>query len=296
VTRAKPRASGARPRRRGAGQARRPRTPLRSRIRHRLPSRGRVLAVLLAAALGSAMVAAVTGPWLRVEQVGHAGARFTPAAALDDMLAAYDGTPLLAVDSRDLAERIATLPAVERVEVSPRLPNALAVTVHEKEPDFTWQTRAAVLVGAADGTIIAELPRDAKPSPELAALPAVHDDRRASRRITVGDVLNAEELGTARRLIGLDASLLGSAAATFAVRLDDEHGFVLVCAEGGWEAALGVYGLDPRAEAGESERLLERQVAAIRTLFSVHPEGSVSWLDVRNPGKVFYRADASSPG
>ncbi|HEX2142353.1 MAG TPA: FtsQ-type POTRA domain-containing protein [Candidatus Limnocylindria bacterium] len=234
------------------------------------------------------MAAAVTGPWLRVEQVEHAGARFTPAAALDEMLAAYYGAALLAVDSRGLAERIAGLPAVERVEVSSRLPNALAVTVHEKAPDFTWQTRAAVLVGAADGTIIAELPRDAEPTPELAALPAVHDDRRASRRITVGDALNAEELGMARRLMSLDATLLGSAAKTLGVRLDDEHGFVLVCPDGGWEAALGVYGLDPRAEAGEAQRLLERQVAAIRTLFSVHPEASVSWLDARNPGKVYW--------
>ncbi|HET6379488.1 MAG TPA: FtsQ-type POTRA domain-containing protein, partial [candidate division Zixibacteria bacterium] len=228
------------------------------------------------------------GPWLRVQQVGHSGARFTAHAALDELLAGYAGAPLLTVDTGELAARVAQLPAVAEARVETRLPNSLAVTVVEKEPAITWRTPAALLVAAADGSVIAELPLDADLGDGLAGLPSVVDERRDSRLLTVGDRLPAAELATARRLMELDPELLGSTATALDVRLDDEHGFVLVCPEGGWEAALGVYGLDPRATPGEAEALLQRQVAAIRTLFSVEDEAGVSWLDARNPGKVYW--------
>jgi hypothetical protein len=74
------------------------------------------------------------------------------------------------------------------------------------------------------------------------------------------------------------------------VRLDDEYGFRLVAADQGWEAALGVFGLDPRETVAEAEERLERQVAAVRTLFAEHDESTLGWVDVRNPGKVYFRA------
>jgi hypothetical protein len=38
------------------------------------------------------------------------------------------------------------------------------------------------------------------------------------------------------------------------------------------------------------EQQIERQVSAVRTLFAAHPESTVSWVDARNPGKVYFRA------
>ena len=35
---------------------------------------------------------------------------------------------------------------------------------------------------------------------------------------------------------------------------------------------------------------LDRQIAAVRTLFAAHPEDEVGWVDARNPGKVYFRA------
>jgi hypothetical protein len=51
-----------------------------------------------------------------------------------------------------------------------------------------------------------------------------------------------------------------------------------------------VYGLDPRETAAEADARLERQVTAVRTLFASRPEAEIGWVDVRNPGKVYFRA------
>jgi len=64
----------------------------------------------------------------------------------------------------------------------------------------------------------------------------------------------------------------------------------MVAIEEGWQVALGVYGIDPRETATEADERLERQVAAVRTLFAAHAEDEVGWVDVRNPGKVYFRA------
>ena len=87
--------------------------------------------VLVAGGSIGGLTAAVSGPWLRVQQVAHAGTRFAPVAALEELLAGYGGAPLLAVDTRQLAARVAELPAVAEAKVEARLPNALSVTVTE---------------------------------------------------------------------------------------------------------------------------------------------------------------------
>ena len=74
------------------------------------------------------------------------------------------------------------------------------------------------------------------------------------------------------------------------MRLDDEYGFRLASDQPAWEVALGVYGLDPRETAADADARLERQVTAVRTLFATRPEAEIGWVDVRNPGKVYFRA------
>ena len=66
-------ATALRPRRRSGGHARRPGTPLRRRVRARLPSAGRILAVLLFASAVAGLVTLVNGPWLRVTAAVHDG-------------------------------------------------------------------------------------------------------------------------------------------------------------------------------------------------------------------------------
>jgi hypothetical protein len=92
------------------------------------------------------------------------------------------------------------------------------------------------------------------------------------------------------RVAAIDPAALGSAATGVSISLDDEYGFQLVSSEPGWSMALGIYGLDPRETTAEADARLERQITAVRTLFASEVETDIGWVDVRNPGKVYFRA------
>jgi hypothetical protein len=277
------------PRRRAAtGHARRPRRPLRHRLRARLPSGARLLAGTLFVVLLAGAVALVNGPWLRVGRVAAAGAQLTAVDELDALLDPYRGTSLLTFDSEGLASRLRLLPAVARVEVSAQLPDTLDVRITEKAPAFAWLTRSAQLLVASDGSVVASLSPDGELPASLSTLPLVDDQRSVSRRLAPGDRVPASELATAGRLLGIDPGLMGSASSHFQLRLDDEYGFILVSHSPDWKAALGFYQLDPQETAATAGARLDAQIAAIRTLFSAHRERNVSWVDARNPGKVYW--------
>jgi hypothetical protein len=270
-------------------QARRSRPPISRRARQRLPSRGRLVAGVLVVLLLAGFVALLNGPWLRVAQVSWSGERFTPSAELAARLEQARGASLLMVDSRALAGELGVLPAVASVEVQLRMPDAVRVRITEKAPAYVWQTTASRLVVGADGTIIAELPPDAELDAELAGLPLFDDLRQAARQLTVGDLIPTETIALGLQLRTLDPALLGSEATVLSLRIEDEYGFVLVSAEPAWQAAFGFYGLDPSESASAAERI-EQQAAAVRTLFATEPESSVTWVDARNPIKVYFRA------
>jgi len=279
--------NGAKPRGRGA---RRTGVPLRRRIGAHLPSIRRVLAGLGAAAAAAALVALLSGPWLRVTDVTWAGEQFTGERELRRLLDRQRGTSVLAVDTRALGELLERLPAVASATVRASLPGRVDVTIVEREAAFVWETSTARLLGAADGTLFAALPPDADLGPELAPLPHVSDERDMSRLMAAGDRISDGLMRSALHLASLDPAALGSDAETLRVRIDDEFGFGLVAAVPGWELALGVYGMDPNQSAAEATARLERQVTAVRTLFAGRPEAEISWVDARNPGKVYFRA------
>lgn len=278
---------GPRPRGRGA---RRPGVPLRRRLAGRLPSIRRLLAAVAAVAAMAGLVALVNGPWLRVRAVTWEGGTYTLAADVEDVLADAQGSSVLAVDTRAVARRLQELPSVAEAAVTASLTGEVRASLVEHEVALVWTTPRAQLLAAADGTIFAALPRGADPSPALAAVPGVVDERRVGRRLHVGDRIPQSVLETTLRVVALDPAALGSAATALAVRLDDEFGFRLVSAEAGWEVALGVYGTDPRETSAEAAARLESQVTAVRTLFASRPEAGIGWVDVRNPGKVYFRA------
>lgn len=277
------------PRPRGR-QARRPGVPLRQRLSGRLPSIHRLLAAVAAVAAVAGLVALLNGPWLRVRAADWEGGTYTPAADVERILADAEGRSVLAVDTRAAAERLEELPSVAAAAVTASLTGVIHASVVEREVALVWETARGRLLAAADGTIFAALPADADLSPELASVPAVVDERSAGRRLHIGDRIPAAVLETTMRVVALDPAALGSSATHLAVRLDDEFGFRLVSAEAGWEVALGVYGTDPRESGTEAAARLEKQVTAVRTLFASRPEADIGWVDVRNPGKVYFRA------
>lgn len=275
-------------RRRASEQARPPHRALGKRVGRWLPTASRALALLLFAALVGGLVSLVHGPWLRVAQVASAGERFTASHTLEALLAPYRGTPLLSLDSVSLEARLRQLPAVAEARVRAELPDRLSVEISEKPPAFTWLTPAARLVVAADGSVIGQLARDDGVPDDLAALPTVDDQRSGSRRTAVGDTIPAAELRATERLLAIDPGLIGSAASRFVLRIDDEYGFLLVSRQPPWRAALGFYQLDPSESEAAAVARLDAQVSAVRTLFATQPEASITWVDARNPGKVYW--------
>ncbi len=271
-------------------QARRPGVPLRRRIGARMPSIRRALAAVGAVAVTAGLVAMLNGPWLRVTEVAWAGDVYTSERDLGRVLDSQRGVSVLAVDTGALSERLERLPAVADAAVNASLPGRVDVTIVEREVAFVWETPSALLLGDAEGALFVALSRDATLAPEQAMLPRISDQRSSARLMTAGDEVPDALLATALRLASLDPASLGSTAEGFGVRLDEEYGFRLVAASPGWELALGVYGLDPQETDGEAAARLDRQVTAVRTLFASRNESDISWVDARNPGKVYFRA------
>ena len=279
--------SAARSRGRGA---RRPGVPVRQRLAKRLPSIRRLIAGVGAVAAIAGLVALLNGPWLRVQQVTWDGARYTDAQELASLLEGERGGSVLAVDTRAIGDRIEALPAVADAAVTASLTGHVTATLVERTVAFVWETRTTRLLGSDDGTIFAAVASDAELAPDVAEAPHISDGRRASRLLTVGDTIPAALLETTMRLLDIDPATLGSRAERLTVSIDDEYGFRLSSAEPAWEIAFGVYGTDPRVTSAEAAARLERQVTAVRTLFAEEPEDGIGWVDVRNPGKVYFRA------
>ncbi|MGH2446477.1 MAG: cell division protein FtsQ/DivIB [Candidatus Limnocylindria bacterium] len=283
-----PRAGRPSARSRGRG-ARRPGIPFRRRLAGRLPSLRRTLAALGAIAAGAGLVWLLDGPWLRVTEVAWTGDRYTAAQDLEHVLEPQRGGSVLAVDTRALTARIERMPAVASATVAARLPGRIEATIVEREAAFVWQTSSGRLIGSADGVIFAAMPGDEALPDALGSLPVVTDERAMARLLRPGDRISDIVLRTALRLADLDPAALGSAATQVGVRLDDEYGFGIVSSQPAWEIAFGVVGSDPRESAADAAAKIERQVAAVRTLFASQPESEVGWVDARNPGKVYFR-------
>jgi hypothetical protein len=270
--------------------ARRPGVPVRQRLAKRLPSIRRLIAGVGAVAALAGLVALLNGPWLRVQHVTWDGDRYSDTAELASLLEGQRGASALVVDTRAIGDRLEALPAVADAMVAVSLSGRVTATLVEHEVAFVWETRSGRLLGADDGTIFAAIRGDAELAADLAAAPRITDDRRSSRLLTVGDSIPEALLETTLRILRIDPVTLGSRAERLTVRIDDEYGFRLASADPGWEIAFGVYGTDPRVTPAEAAARLERQVTAVRTLFAEEPEDGIGWVDVRNPGKVYFRA------
>lgn len=270
--------------RRPQARRRRSATPRRS-ARRRLPRLGRLVAATGAVGLAAALVWLLNAPLLRVEQVAVAGEGYTPDETLRVSVGEVVGQSLLTVDAGAIGRRVAQLPAVETARVEVRLDGSVSLTVTERTPAFVWQTEGPRFLAAGDGTLLALIGAEETAPAEL---PTFLDRRGGSRYLVVGDRLEERMVSVALRLATVEPRALGSSAASLAVELDDEHGFLLASPD--WRAALGFIGAGSGADVRGGEELIEEQVAAIRTLFATRPETEVGWVDARNPGKVYWRA------
>ena len=220
--------------------------------------------------------------------MASAGTSFVSDADLDELLEPYRGASLLTLDSEALADRLRQLPAVADAHVSARLPDELEVTITEKVPAFTWLT----VPGAWWSRPMARHRARWRPTPSFRrswrpSRPSTTSARRAGAWPS-GDAIPVVELATAQRLLAIDPTMIGSATTGLTLRIDDEYGFILVSLGPDWTLALGFYQLDPEESQATAKARLDAQLAAVRTLFATQPEAAVSWVDARNPGKVYW--------
>ena len=256
----------------------------------RMPPLRRLVAALAAGAAIAVLIALLNGPWLRVDELSWDGLHYTDRDDLARVLGEERGRSILAVDSAAVASALERLPAVDDATVHASLPGHLRADVVERTPVFVWRTSQARLIGAADGTLFAAFGPDASLPPPLATLPFIDDRRELSRLITVGDVIPAGYVDVANRLTAIDGAAIGSSATGMNVRIDDTYGFQLVSGEVGWRVAFGFYAADPDVPASDVGARIDDQVAAVRTVFAAESETGISWVDARNPGKVYFRA------
>jgi hypothetical protein len=250
----------------------------------------RITAAGMSLFLAVGVVWLAAGPWLQVRAVTVDGAGWTPKAELHRLTDVVVGRSTLLVDADSLAGALGELPAVESARVDVGILGTIHVTLVEGGAVAVWRTSAASLLLAEDGTVVGIQSRDATPTGATAGLPRIDDQRDASHDLVVGDAVPQNELEAALILAALPGPRLGSASPTVSVAVDPTYGFVLSAPAAGWQAAFGFYGLDPTDTPELVAARIESQTSAVRTLFSLHPEAGVAWVDARNPGRVYFRA------
>jgi len=224
-----------------------------------------------------------------VQQIAWAGQHFTEQRQIERAVSGLKGAALLTVDPTALARKLQRLPAVSTARVDGRLPNALRIEIVEKVPTFVWQTSAVRLLGVPDGTLIGQVARGSDLPAELAALPLIDDQRTDSRSTIVGDRIDPISLAAALRLSAVAPAALGSMSNDVNVRITDEDGFLLVSTSPAWQADFGFYAPPDSGELATLDEQVSAQVAAVRTLFAFQSETGVSWVDARDPGRVYWR-------
>ncbi len=230
------------------------------------------------------------GPALRVSAVEISGNQWTAESALNRALAPINGAAVLAVDPNAVERDVLAIPGVTDATVSVRLPGTVHVQISEAGPALLWRTSAVTLLLNPDGVVIGELARTAAIPESLAALPLIEDRRVTSRNLIRGDRLDAVELATALRLAAVMPDDLGSAADSMSIAVDERYGFELLSHGSRWTAVFGFAGMNPTDNEVVMAAHLTSQTDAIRTLFASQPEETLLWIDVRDPGRVYFRA------
>jgi hypothetical protein len=119
------------------------------------------------------------------------------------------------------------------------LPDALRVTVTERQPLLVWLVGQRGWLVDREGAVFAEL-GDAPPA-QAADLAVIEDRRIASGALRIGTRVDPVDLDAALRLGSLKPVDVGSTKARLRIRVDDTHGFVLHTEPDGWSAVFGFY-------------------------------------------------------
>jgi hypothetical protein len=184
---------------------------------------------------------------------------YTDPLAVEQALDSVRGENVFRMDTTPLQTALLTLRTVQSARVSVELPDTLVVTIHEREPILVWAIGDRRFLVDTDGDLFAKL--DGVPSPTVAALPVIDDQRASSAGLSLGQALDPVDLDAATRLASLVPTDVGSTATSLSVTLTDENGFVVRARPVGWSAVFGFYTPTLRTPA-----LIPGQVRLLRSL------------------------------
>lgn len=218
---------------------------------------GAMLGLLLA---GAAIYGVAHSSAFTFTRVDLRGAAFTDPAAVDALLVDARQRNLFVLSTRPLVERLRTLPTVANAAVTVSLPNALVVSLKEREAILVWRVGERRYLADPEGNLFARMDGDVV-SEEVAALPVVEDQRAASAGLSIGRRLEVVDRDSATRLASLRPSDVGSASARLQVVVTDASGFLVQAEPVGWRAVFGFY--TPSLRTPE---LIPGQVRLLRSL------------------------------
>ncbi len=197
---------------------------------------GAALALILSAAAIYGVGASSAFDYTKVEVDG---ALYTDPSAVEAALASARGHNLFQIATGPLVARLEDLATVEHARIDLRLPGTLAVTIDERRPVLVWKAGDRSWLVDATGAIVAAL--GGRAPAEAAKLPVVDDRRTGSGGLAIGSQLDPVDVDAATRLASLLPADLASNAASLAVSVTDENGFVLASTPKGWTAVFGYY-------------------------------------------------------
>ena len=167
------------------------------------------------------------------------GAHWISEADVVAALAMPSGQNVFTIRSRDLEDRLLSIPAIREASVTVALPDEVRVAVDERDALVVWKVGQHRYLVDADGLLFVELPPDLPAA--AAALPVIDDARGASANLGVGSTLDPVALDAALRLGSLTSADVGSGARSLVLRVDDGNGFTMRTQPPSWTAVFGFY-------------------------------------------------------
>jgi cell division septal protein FtsQ len=197
---------------------------------------GAALAMLLSA---FAIYGVGASPAFEFAELRIEGATYTDPDAVQRTVESARGENLFRLSTAPLAEQLRRITTVADARIGIALPGTLVVTLDERQPVLVWKVGSQRYLVDRDGLLVARIGDEV--SPEVAALPAVVDERARSSTFGVGVRLDAVDVDAATRLASLNPVQIGSSASKLAVVVTDDHGFEVRAQPDGWTAIFGYY-------------------------------------------------------
>jgi len=158
-----------------------------------------------------------------------------------------------------MRSQMMSFPAIADATVQVVLPDRVIVSLQERQPAFALRRPDATYLVSEDGLVLATV--DAG-RPQALGVPSIEDDRtQFAPDVKIGGQLDAIDLEVILELGALTPALVDSSAASLALSVTDDDGYVLDAQPEGWQAIFGEY--TPTLRPTD---LIPRQVQCLRSL------------------------------